>query len=121
MDEPGDGSDGGDNRRRVPRVPTRIEVNYASESTFLFAYITDISSLGIFVETPQIHAEGTSLTLRFAAPLEQGAAFDLRGLVRWTSEQDGHQGMGIEFVELDEATRERLHALVNAVAYLDGP
>jgi len=36
-------------RRRSPRVLVDLEVDYASEENYLFAYITDISETGIFV------------------------------------------------------------------------
>ena len=38
-------------RRRAPRVLLNLEVDYASEDNYLFAYITDISATGIFVRT----------------------------------------------------------------------
>ena len=37
------------NRRAAPRILVNLEVDYASEDNYLFAYITDISATGIFV------------------------------------------------------------------------
>jgi type IV pilus assembly protein PilZ len=117
----------GTERRREPRVPTRIQVDYAAASTFLFAYITDISSLGIFISTDQTCDAGTRLTLRFTPPpkvrdavSEPDQPFEVEGIVRWTARGGPHDpGMGVEFVALSEATRSRLLELINAIAYLD--
>ena len=119
--------DNGADRRRAPRISTRIQVDYAAASTFLFAYITDISSLGIFLSTEKTSPPGTRLTLKFAPPgevrsavSEPDAPFTVDGFVRWTAEGGPHDpGMGIEFVELEDATRARLLELINAIAYLD--
>jgi type IV pilus assembly protein PilZ len=116
-----------DDRRREPRVPTRIQVDYAAASTFLFAYITDISSLGIFISTPETSDPGTRITLRFTPPEEvrdavsdPDAPFELDGVVRWRSPGGTHEpGMGIEFIAIREETRNRLLELINAIAYLD--
>ena len=115
-----------DDRRREPRRPTRIQVDCSAASTFLFAYITDISSLGIFISTPDVCDPGTRLTLRFAPPQElrkavsePDAPFELEGVVRWRSSGAHEPGMGIEFVDIREDTRNRLLELVNAIAYLD--
>ena len=116
-----------DERRREPRVPTRIHVDYAAASTFLFAYITDISSLGIFISTPESCDPGTRITLRFTPPEEvrgavsdPDAPFELDGVVRWRTAAGAHEpGMGIEFIAIREETRNRLLELINAIAYLD--
>ena len=117
----------GADRRREPRFSTRIQVDYAAASTFLFAYITDISSLGIFVSTDQTADPGTSLTLRFSPPdkvrdavSEPDQPFEVEGVVRWVSSAKPHDpGMGVEFVNLTDETRSRLLELINAIAYLD--
>jgi type IV pilus assembly protein PilZ len=104
-----------------------MQVDYAAASTFLFAYITDISSLGIFVSTPQASDPGTRITLRFVPPQEvrgsvsePDAPFELEGIVRWCAAGGAHEpGMGIEFVDLREETRNRLLELITAIAYLD--
>ncbi len=52
-------------RRAAPRVLVDLEVDYASEENYLFAYITDISETGIFVRTTTPEQPGTRLNLRF--------------------------------------------------------
>ena len=51
-------------RRAAPRVLVDLEVDYASEENYLFAYITDISETGIFVRTTTPEQPGTLLNLR---------------------------------------------------------
>lgn len=62
-------------RRRAPRVLVDLEVDYASEDNYLFAYITDISATGIFIRTTTPEAPGTHLNLRFS-PTGQGRGND---------------------------------------------
>jgi hypothetical protein len=38
-------------RRHGDRIPVDIEVDYECQETFLYAYITDIGALGIFLRT----------------------------------------------------------------------
>lgn len=110
-------------RRVFQRVPVNIEVDYRSDENFLFAYITDLSAMGIFVKTTEPHPPGTRLTLRFK-PL--GAPeFVIQGQVVWINpyrpgDPDSiNPGMGVQFVDLDQDTQRRLTRLVKTFAYLD--
>jgi PilZ domain len=58
----------GAERRRAQRLLVDLEVDYQCEDNYLFAYISDISSTGIFVRTTTPHPPGTRLNLRFAPP-----------------------------------------------------
>jgi len=111
-------------RRGSPRVPVHIEVDYRASDTFLFAYITDISALGIFVRTDSPDAPGTHLFLRFTPP---GGAepLELEGEVIWINpylpEDPRHKqpGMGIRFIAPTGKQCEILLDLVRTFAYLD--
>jgi type IV pilus assembly protein PilZ len=110
-------------RRQARRVRVALEVNYRSADTFLFAYITDLSLLGIFIHTETPSPPGTQLTLRFTPP-GHSAPMDLEGQVMWINPvrmvQEGGRspGMGIRFRNVTEQQRERLVDLVRTVAYL---
>lgn len=110
-------------RRQAPRVLVDLEVDYASEENFLFAYITDISETGIFVRTTAPEQPGTRLNLRFR-PDDSGPQIEVEGEVIWVNPyrpgapDNLHPGMGIRFVELDEELRDRLLDLVRRFAYL---
>lgn len=119
-------SNGGPNRRRARRHPVHIEVDYAADSTFLYAYITDISSMGIFIRTDTPSEPGTTLRLRFTPPAADGERphpLEIDGEVKWKTRApgaSGEPGMGVEFKIRSEKTRQRLLELVRAIAYLSG-
>src|SRR6478736_64154 len=76
----GEGSD----RRTNERVLVDIEVDYKADDTFLFAYITDISAMGIFVRTNNPEPQGTRLNLCFRVPPELGGQLiEVEGMVIW--------------------------------------
>ena len=119
-------------RRRAPRVFVDLEVDYASEENYLFAYITDISATGIFVRTTTPELPGTLLNLRFASELGEAGArssaerrwIECEGEVIWVNPyrpgapDNLHPGMGIRFVDIDDAMRARLLELIRRFAYL---
>jgi type IV pilus assembly protein PilZ len=113
----------GDDRRAFERVLVNIEVDYRCNDTFLFAYITDLSAMGIFVKTTEPLPPGTRLNLRFK-PLG-GPEINVEGQVVWVnSHRPGdpdniNPGMGIQFVDLDAQTQDRITGLVKTFAYLD--
>ena len=110
-------------RRAAPRVLVDLEVDYASEDNYLFAYITDISETGIFVRTTSPEQPGTRLNMRFR-PDDAQPQLEIEGEVIWVNPfrpgapDNLHPGMGIRFVELDDDLRDRLLELVRRFAYL---
>lgn len=108
-------------RRRAPRVLVDLEVDYASEENYLFAYITDISATGIFVRTTTPEQPGTHLNLRFK---DLSGPIEVEGEVIWVNPyrpgapDNLHPGMGIRFVGLDDELRDRLLELIRRFAYL---
>jgi type IV pilus assembly protein PilZ len=114
----------GRDRRQFERVLVDLEVDYRCEDTFLFAYITDISAMGIFVQTRSPEPPGTRLNLRFTVPSTQ-KSFELEGEVIWINpyrpgdRENLNPGMGIRFVDLTQSEREKLTELVKTFAYLD--
>src|SRR5215470_7619910 len=110
-------------RRAAPRVLVDLEVDYASEENYLFAYITDISETGIFVKTTAPEQPGTRLNLRFSVGDER-EMIEIEGEVIWVnpfrpgSPDSINPGMGIRFVALEDELRDRLLELVRRFAYL---
>src|SRR6184192_2599584 len=95
----------GAERRRATRVLVDLEVDYASEENYLFAYITDISATGIFVRTTTPEDPGTHLNLRFRPDDRSDEhPFEVEGEVIWINPyrpgpaDNLHPGMGIRFV-----------------------
>jgi type IV pilus assembly protein PilZ len=121
------GTTDADERRRAPRVFVDLEVDYALEDNYLFAYITDISATGIFIRTVAPEPAGTHLNLRFSLPPDAAPddrAFELDGEVIWVNPyrpgapDSTHPGMGVRFLGLDDDDRRRLIDLVRRIAYL---
>jgi type IV pilus assembly protein PilZ len=108
-------------RREHQRFDTSIAVDYASGETFLFAYLQNISEMGIFIRTDHPARVGTRLRLRFQ--VEHGEPLTLDGEVTWinplrASGDNLNPGMGVRFIELSADKREEVVGLVRTVAYL---
>ena len=115
----------GSDRREHQRFETSISVDYASGETFLFAYLQNISEMGIFIRTDRPQAVGTRLRLRFQSDKLPGDSntLVLEGEVTWVnpwreSGDNLNPGMGVRFMELTADTREQVVSLVRTVAYL---
>ncbi|HMU38637.1 MAG TPA: TIGR02266 family protein [Pseudomonadota bacterium] len=112
----------GADRRVHERIVVDWAVDYRSSETFLFAYISDISAMGIFVRTRSPEPSGTRLNLRFSPP--GGPSMDLEGEVIWVNpprdddDKSRQPGMGIQFVDLSDAQKDLLGRLVRTFAYL---
>ena len=116
----------GIDRRIHERVLVDIEVDYRADETFLFAYITDISAMGIFIRTTCPEPEGTRINLRFRLPSTLGGELmELEGEVIWINpprdddEQGRSPGMGVQFVDVTAQQREHLMRMVHTFAFLD--
>jgi type IV pilus assembly protein PilZ len=116
----------GADRREHERVLVDIEVDYKADDTFLFAYITDISAMGIFVQTNNPEPIGTRLNLCFKIPKELGGRLmEVEGEVQWVNPHrpkdpaGRNPGMGIRFVDLTPQQRDEVMRMVRTFAYLD--
>jgi type IV pilus assembly protein PilZ len=119
---PSDPSSSERNRRSSERIDVTWSVDCETEDTFLYAAITNISEMGIFVQTTDPLAVGTQVTLRFAPPHAR-EAFILDGVVQWVNVVRPHHdnpnpGMGIRFASLTLADRERIVETIRTIAYL---
>jgi type IV pilus assembly protein PilZ len=119
-----------DERRESGRYDVTWPVDCRAEDTFLYAAITNISAMGIFVRTNKPLEIGRELILRFApTPLverdrlsqEPFEEFVLRGAVQWINRDANgspNPGMGIRFIELSADDRERIVEVIHTIAYL---
>lgn len=115
-------SENGAERREAERVEVEWAVDCETEDTFLFASITNISALGIFVSSREPLPLGTRMTLRFAPPGGR-APFVLVGEVQWVNplrllSVNKNPGMGIRFVALSPEDRVRLIEAIRTMAYV---
>jgi len=111
-------------RRIFDRYEVEWSVDCVATDTFLYAAITNISEMGIFVRTESPLKLNTKLRLTFAPPgAPASAAFQLEGCVAWVNcvRENGdnpNPGMGIRFVNLQPDERERLVEVIRTIAYL---
>jgi type IV pilus assembly protein PilZ len=113
-----------DERRSFDRFDVEWAVDCIADDTFLYASITNISAMGIFVKTTDPLAVGTSLVLTFAPPGYE--AFKLEGQVAWINPlrpngDNPNPGMGVRFVNLRLEDRERLVEAIRTIAYVREP
>lgn len=112
----------GPEKRSSGRVDVEWSVDCETEDTFLYASITNISAMGIFVQTTDPLPVGTLLELRFA-PQRQHEPFVMRGRVQWVNRlhvfgDNLNPGMGVMFLDLEPEQRERLVSVIRTIAYL---
>jgi type IV pilus assembly protein PilZ len=106
-------------KRRHPRAPIELRVEYKKVNTFFYDYTRNISKGGTFIKTPKPLPEGTEFIFLLVVP-NLDKPLRLRGLVRWIGEQSDPQrprakptpGMGIEFVYEDDTERDRIDGIV---------
>lgn len=108
-------------RRTADRIDVTWSVDCETEDTFLYANITNISEVGIFVRTDEPLEVGTRLTLKFAPPGRDGLV--LTGQVAWVNPirmlaSNPNPGMGVRFIDLSQESRERLIDAVRTIAYV---
>ena len=100
-------------RRKKPRIPLRVKVEYRSVGGFVSDWTDNISEGGLFVLTENPLPVGSQVRLVFSLP---GLPFllDLRGKVRWVTAPYGFRsGMGIEFTNLGESVRHRIQEYIS--------
>lgn len=106
----------GSERRRSPRVALDLLIQYRFESyeAFLGDRSLDISVGGIFICTEAPREEGTLVYLQFrlkeGAPLVEGLGRVVR--VNPPGVPGRVAGMGIEFVNLDDESRQTIEDIV---------
>jgi type IV pilus assembly protein PilZ len=109
-------------RRSADRIDVTWSVDCETEDTFLYANITNISEVGIFVRTDDPLEVGTRVTLKFAPPGSEDTLV-LTGQVQWVNPirmlaSNPNPGMGIRFIDLTRESRERLVGVVRTIAYV---
>ena len=103
-----------DERRKYPRVQRRFKVTFSTPREFTDAYLFNISSGGLFVETNDPPVPGEVLNLKVFLPDEK-QELDVLGEVVWcarkakvTAERTYPPGMGVKFLNLSTEDRIRI-------------
>jgi len=97
-------------RRRNRRTDSLkgARVSWERDTMGKTSHILDLSVGGVFIETPAPLPVGQTIAMMLEMP---GNAMRVKGIVQ---RLEAGRGMGLEFVELEDANRERLVQLVQA-------
>lgn len=105
-------------RRGEDRIRAEVKVDYRTVGSFITDYSANISHGGMFVATSLPLPVNERVRLRITLPGET-LPFALDGIVRWCRQPDangeGRPGMGVEFVDFDDALKARLHGYVDGL------
>jgi type IV pilus assembly protein PilZ len=101
--------------RRADRLQHELLVAYRTVDGFITDWAVNISRGGIFINTRNPLAVGTTVRLIISLP-DTAFPFDLSGRVMRVNEFDNPSnqvpGMGIEFVDVDDEKRARIERFV---------
>jgi uncharacterized protein (TIGR02266 family) len=121
---PGDvslaGDVGGKNRRTFPRYRARFAVRFQTVQDFVLEYAANISAGGVFVVTDFPPDMDSVITVVLELP-DGGAPVTCKAQVvhRVSKEQAAERGVqagaGVQFVEADDAFRERIDQTINQI------
>lgn len=103
-------------RRREPRAPIELRVDYRRLNAFFADYTCNISRGGTFIRTDAPLPVGTEFRFLLGVP-GLPEPISLTGRVQWTVQpgrapEDADPGMGIGFIFRSEAERHRVTAVV---------
>ena len=103
-------------RRRSPRSPLEVRVDYTTVDAFFSEFTRDINAGGIFIETENPPALESTVCLRFQLP-GSPEAIKVGGRVVRVTDGDAAEppGMAIEFENLDAVARRRIDEIVRTL------
>ncbi len=111
----------GAERRKSPRADCVVAVDYGTVDDFFSEFARNINEGGLFVETEKPHAIGTLVSLQFRIPGTDEPVESSGRVVRIASGSDGPPGMGIEFENLDDGSRQKINELVRSLRSAPAP
>jgi uncharacterized protein (TIGR02266 family) len=99
-------------KRKHSRIQKKVKSEVAGKDHLSYSSSLDLSAGGMFISTPDPVAPGSEIDL--SIKLSDGEIISLKGIVRWTKDEDSDEsraGMGIEFTNLtpEAETKIRTH------------
>jgi uncharacterized protein (TIGR02266 family) len=114
------GEGNGRNRRSFPRYRARFAVRFSSVQDFVLEYAANISAGGVFVVTDFPPAMDSIITVVLELP-DGGAPVSCKAqVVHLVSKEEAQErgvqaGAGVQFVEADDAFRERIDQTISQI------
>jgi len=100
-------------RRRHVRVPCQFTVGISDNERVFTGEVENVSESGMFLTTGRKFSTGMVLRLRFMLPPAGGEIRLLGEVVRAEEIADDKQGYGIQFLEMDPASRDVLQKFLD--------
>ncbi len=105
-----------DDRRRTPREPLTLKVEYNDAGELIADFTDNISAGGTFVLTHRLLPEGTQVRLVLSFP-GLIKPLPITGTVVWTrTEPPEERGLGVSFSEASSDALSRIGAIVERIA-----
>lgn len=105
-------------RRRADRILVDLKVDFRSQDMFLYAFVADLSALGLFIRSGNPYPVGSKLHLNFFLPGHE-QPLEADGEVRWVSPGGPTPGMGVEFTSIAPEVIDKLNAVLERLAHLE--
>lgn len=105
-----------ENRRKFARVSleTRVRIVLSGVDARRQLFIDNISEGGLFIRVDDPKPIGSKIRFEFLVR-DQGPTISGLGLVQWVSrDPEGPPGMGIQFLELNEAGRTEIQEILRS-------
>ncbi len=100
-------------RRREPRTPVNIRIDYQTVDAFFSEFASNINQGGLYIKTTRPLPPGTRLTLQFLLP-NRTTPIQVEGEVVWVNERTTkgiNPGIGIRFEDLDAEVKAEINEL----------
>jgi hypothetical protein len=97
-------------KRSAVRMKVRVPARYVSERLTIDGVVTDLSPDGVFFCSDYLDATGEAVRVSIDVPWRL-EPLQLRGEVRWVSEESCIAGMGIRFMDVSFEDRVVLSSL----------
>lgn len=107
-----------DNRRQDERFSVALKVTYPNLKRFMVDFTKNVSRGGMFIRTKSPYDPGQQIDLSLHVPGLEGPVRIVARVVhnKLATEGDEDSGIGVEFIEIDEKSREMLIAAVRQQA-----
>ena len=100
------------------RVAKRLAIEYSSNCPPIQAFVEDLSETGMYIDVDQALPAGDTLEFSLSlADAEADTPIKGSAVVVWSAPT----GMGVEFTDLSDVARERIHFFVAAVHFGQPP
>ena len=101
--------------REDHRIPIQLLVDYRCDGHYLFDFCRDLGTGGVFIETNDPLAQGSTVDLTFTLP-DSKETLQTKGKVIWVQSEVPNKrltpGMGVQFEGFDTKQREVLEEFV---------